>query len=86
VHTALVRWEPGTRFQAHQHLGGEEILVLEGVFEDERGAYPAGTWLRNPHGSRHSPFSTTGCLIYVKVGHLIEATELDQSSTFLSTS
>jgi anti-sigma factor ChrR (cupin superfamily) len=67
---ALVRWAPGTRFHAHRHWGGEEILVLEGVFSDEHGTYPAGTWLRSPHGSVHTPFSTEGCLIYVKTGHL----------------
>ncbi len=67
---ALVKWEPGTHFQRHSHLGGEEILVLEGVFEDEHGRYPQGTWLRSPSGSVHKPFSTEGCLIYVKVGHL----------------
>lgn len=67
---ALVRWEPGTRFSTHRHWGGEEILVLEGVFEDEHGRYPAGSWLRNPHLSQHTPFSTEGCLIYVKTGHL----------------
>lgn len=70
---ALVRWQPGTRFMRHRHWGGEEILVLEGVFEDEYGAYPAGTWLRSPHGSEHSPFSTEGCLIFVKTGHLAAA-------------
>lgn len=86
VHTALVRWAPGTQFKAHRHLGGEEILVLDGVFQDEFGDYPAGTWLRNPHGSLHTPFSTEGCLIYVKVGHLTETPAVDQSSTFLSTS
>ncbi len=69
-HVALVRWAPGTEFHPHTHVGGEEILVLEGVFSDERGDYPAGTWLRSPHGSRHQPFSKAGCLIYVKVGHL----------------
>ncbi len=69
-HVALVRWAPGTRFQAHAHWGGEEILVLEGVFSDEHGDYPAGSWLRSPHLSRHQPFSEPGCLIYVKVGHL----------------
>ncbi|PSB39321.1 cupin domain-containing protein [Aphanothece minutissima] len=69
-HVALVRWEPGTRFPLHAHPGGEEIFVLEGVFEDEQGAYPAGTWLRNPPGSRHVPFSGSGCLIWVKTGHL----------------
>jgi len=67
---ALVRWAPGTQFSAHRHWGGEEILVLEGVFSDEHGDYPAGTWIRSPHGSEHTPFSDPGCLIYVKTGHL----------------
>jgi anti-sigma factor ChrR (cupin superfamily) len=67
---ALVKWDAGTQFQPHIHLGGEEIFVVDGVFEDEFSAYPKGTWLRNPSGSRHTPFSRSGCLIYVKVGHL----------------
>ena len=69
VGTALVRWAPHTRFNTHTHPGGEEILVLEGVFRDEDGDYPAGTWLRNPRGSRHAPYTgAEGALIYVKVG------------------
>jgi anti-sigma factor ChrR (cupin superfamily) len=71
-HVALVRWAPGTRFQEHTHWGGEEIVVLEGTFSDEFGDYPAGTWIRSPHLSRHRPFSGPGCVIYVKVGHLAE--------------
>ncbi len=67
---SLQRWAPGTRSAPHAHPGGEEILVLEGVFGDELGDYPAGTWLRNPHGSSHAPFSASGCLLYVKAGHL----------------
>ncbi|OYW35969.1 MAG: cupin [Hydrogenophilales bacterium 12-61-10] len=69
-HAALVRWQPETFFQSHAHFGGEEILVLDGVFEDEFGSYPAGSWLRSPHMSRHQPFSRAGCTIYVKTGHL----------------
>ena len=69
--TALVRWQPGTRFNRHTHFGGEEIYVLEGTFRDEFGTYPVGTWLRSPHLSAHTPFSDEGCLIYVKVGHLL---------------
>ena len=68
--TAMVRWAPGTRFQPHRHFGGEEIYVLDGVFEDELGRYPAGTWLRSPHLSMHKPFSMEGCTIFVKSGHL----------------
>lgn len=67
---ALVRWEPGTQFSSHAHWGGEEIFVIEGKFQDEHGDYPAGSWLRSPHMSRHTPFSQEGCLIYVKTGHL----------------
>ena len=68
---ALVRWAPGTEFHPHMHMGGEEILVLEGTFSDDLGNYPAGTWIRSPHASQHQPFSREGCLIYVKVGHLV---------------
>jgi len=52
VSTALVRWAPDTCFSAHTHPGGEEILVLQGLFHDELGAYPEGTWLRSPRWSR----------------------------------
>lgn len=70
-HTALVRWAPETRFNPHTHVGGEEIYVLEGVFRDEHGAYPAGTWIRSPHMSHHRPFTEAeGATILVKVGHL----------------
>lgn len=71
---ALVRWQPGTRFNRHTHWGGEEILVLEGTFQDEFGDYPAGSWLRSPHGSVHTPWSDEGALIYVKTGHLAALT------------
>ena len=71
-HTALVRWAPKTKFNPHRHYGGEEILVLEGVFEDEFGSYPAGTWMRSPHMSAHHPFSVDGCLILVMTGHLLD--------------
>lgn len=67
---ALVKWAPGTVFQPHTHWGGEEIYVIDGVFEDEQGVYPQGTWLRNPSGSVHTPSSPQGCTIYVKTGHL----------------
>jgi anti-sigma factor ChrR (cupin superfamily) len=70
-HVALVRWAPSTRFMLHHHWGGEEILVLDGMFADEHGAYPKGSWLRSPHLSAHDPFTGShGALIYVKTGHL----------------
>ena len=66
----LVRLSPGARIAPHDHPGGEEVLVLEGGFADEQGHYPKGAWVRNPAGSRHAPYSETGCLLYMKTGHL----------------
>lgn len=65
--TSFVRYAPGSRFSAHVHGGGEEFLVLDGVFSDESGDYPVGTYVRNPIGSRHAPFSVGGCTIFVKL-------------------
>jgi anti-sigma factor ChrR (cupin superfamily) len=78
-HVALVRWAPGTVFQPHGHPGGEEIFVLEGVFQDEHGTYPTGSWLRNPPGSAHRPWSEAGCTIWVKTGHLPSSLRPDGS-------
>jgi len=77
-HVALVKWAPNTIFQPHKHWGGEEIFVLEGVFHDEHGTYPKGTWLRSPHMSAHSPFTKEeGALILVKTGHLPQTISQD---------
>lgn len=65
--TSMVRYAPGSAFSAHVHSGGEEFLVLEGVFEDEHGRYPAGTYVRNPPGSRHAPGASCGCTIFVRL-------------------
>jgi quercetin dioxygenase-like cupin family protein len=65
--TSIVRYAPNSRFPAHSHGGGEELLVLDGVFQDEHGAYPAGSYVRNPPGSRHAPGSGPGCTIFVKL-------------------
>jgi len=65
--TSLVRYAPASAFSAHEHALGEEFLVLDGVFSDEHGDYPAGTYVRNPPGSRHSPRTGPGCTIFVKL-------------------
>jgi anti-sigma factor ChrR (cupin superfamily) len=67
-----VRYAAGSGYSAHTHNGGEEILVLEGVFSDEHGDYPAGTYLRNPPGTSHQPFSTDGCILLVKLWQFAE--------------
>jgi anti-sigma factor ChrR (cupin superfamily) len=65
--TSIVRYAPGSHFSAHTHGGGEEFLVLEGVFQDEHGDYPAGWYVRNPPTSAHTPGSQAGCIIFVKL-------------------
>ncbi len=65
--TTIVRYAPNSYFSPHTHSGGEEFLVLEGVFSDEHGDWPAGTYLLNPEGFRHAPFSKDGCLLFVKL-------------------
>lgn len=65
--TSIVRYAPGSRFSPHVHGGGEEFLVLDGVFQDESGDFPAGSYVRNPPTSRHAPGSDTGCTIFVKL-------------------
>jgi len=65
--TSIVRYARGSSFHAHVHDRGEEFLVLSGTFSDEHGDYPEGTYVRNPPGSKHSPFSRDGCIIFVKL-------------------
>lgn len=66
--TSLMRYDPGAVFASHDHPGGEEIFVLEGIFSDEHGEYPAGSYMLNPEGFRHEPFSREGCVLFIKRG------------------
>lgn len=65
--TSVVKYLPNSEFKSHSHPLGEEILVLKGTFSDQYGHYPEGTYLRNPPGSSHAPFSKEGCTIFVKL-------------------
>lgn len=69
--TSIVRYAPESHFSPHAHPGGEEFLVLEGVFSDEHGDYGAGMYVRNPCGSSHRPFSARGCTIFVKLWQMV---------------
>lgn len=82
VATSLVRYAKGTRFPTHAHPQGEEFLVLDGTFSDEHGDYPAGTYVRNPNGTRHAPFSDAGCLLFVKLRQFDDA---DQRACVIDT-
>jgi len=65
--TSIVRYAPDSHFSRHTHGGGEEFFVLDGVFQDEHGDYPVGSYVRNPPQSQHTPGSKTGCTILVKL-------------------
>jgi len=65
--TSIVRYAPGSSFSAHTHTGGEEFIVLSGTFQDEHGDYPAGTYVRNPPTTSHTPSAADGCVIFVKL-------------------
>ena len=65
--TTIVRYAPNSHFSAHTHTGGEEYIVLEGVFQDEHGDFPVGTYVRNPPTTSHTPGSDDGCTIFVKL-------------------
>jgi anti-sigma factor ChrR (cupin superfamily) len=65
--TSIVRFAPGSRFSAHEHGGGEEFLVLAGTFSDDEGDFPAGSYVRNPVGTRHAPRTEEGCTLLVKL-------------------
>lgn len=65
--TSIVRYAPGSVFPRHVHSGGEEIFVLDGTFQDERGDYPAGSYFRNPPGTSHVPAARGGCTIFVRL-------------------
>jgi len=65
--TSVVRYDRNSSFPEHDHPAGEEILVLDGIFSDQQGDWPAGTFLLNPEGFRHAPFSQDGCVLFVKL-------------------
>lgn len=65
--TSIVSYDPNSKFAAHVHTGGEEFIVLQGIFQDEHGDFPAGSYIRNPPESSHTPVSDGGCVIFVKL-------------------
>jgi anti-sigma factor ChrR (cupin superfamily) len=80
--TSVVTYLPGASFNKHNHPLGEEIFVLDGIFSDEYGDYPSGTYLRNPPGTSHAPFSELGCTLLVKL-HQMDPT--DKSKVIINT-
>lgn len=74
--TTIVEYQPNSKFPEHVHIGGEEFLVLAGTFKDQFGEFPAGTYVRNPIGSKHAPWvDEDGCTIMVKLLQMADLSE-----------
>lgn len=74
--TTIVEYSPNSSFPKHEHIGGEEFLVLKGTFKDQYGHFSAGAngyYVRNPIGSEHAPWvDDDGCTIMVKLLQMAE--------------
>jgi anti-sigma factor ChrR (cupin superfamily) len=53
--TVLIRMQPGCGYPAHQHLGLEEVFILQGGYRDQKGEHRAGEYVLNEAGSAHGP-------------------------------
>lgn len=62
---AILRYAPGAEVPAHRHDGYEHIFVLEGEQSDERGSYPAGSFVVNEPGVTHRVVSRGGCVVLI---------------------
>ena len=51
---------PGLRFPRHVHLGLEQVVVLSGGYDDERGEFVAGDYGVYEPGSEHGPETLDG--------------------------
>lgn len=65
--TSIVRYAPGSHFSRHVHAPEEELFVLDGEFCDGSGCFGPGSYIRNPPGSAHAPWSDGGCVLFVKL-------------------
>ena len=63
--TVLLRFAPGARYGAHAHPQGEQYFVLSGSVEDSGEVWTEGAYVHHASGSRHAPYSSQGCLLFV---------------------
>ncbi|SER19675.1 ChrR Cupin-like domain-containing protein [Gracilibacillus ureilyticus] len=62
---ALLRFAQGKGYPRHRHPEGEEVFVIDGIYEDMGVSYGPGSYLYYPPNSDHAPTSPTGCTILV---------------------
>jgi anti-sigma factor ChrR (cupin superfamily) len=70
--TALLRFQAGARFPAHNHPGGEQIFVLEGDLKIGGERLRAGDYLYTPPNGKHAASTEGGCLFLVTLPEPIQ--------------
>jgi quercetin dioxygenase-like cupin family protein len=70
--TILLKFEPGARYPAHNHAGGEEIFVLEGEVQLGKDLLRAGDYLYTAPNRKHAVYSERGCVVFVSVPEEVE--------------
>jgi anti-sigma factor ChrR (cupin superfamily) len=62
---AVLRYAAGASVPAHRHEGEENVYVISGAQQDQRGVYRAGAHAVNAPGSSHTVTSPEGCVVLV---------------------
>jgi quercetin dioxygenase-like cupin family protein len=70
--TILLRFDPGARYPAHNHPGGEEVFVLEGDLKLGQDHLQAGDYLYTAPDNKHAVWSEQGCVVLVSVPRQVE--------------
>jgi len=70
-----VRFAAGSRFPAHNHPAGEEVLVLEGEVQIGGQHLKSGDYLYTPPGGKHALATEGGCVILVVLPQPVEILE-----------
>ena len=70
--TILLKFAPGARYPAHNHPGGEEVLVLEGEVQFGGDRLRTGDYLHTAPNRKHAVYSERGCVVFVSVPEEVE--------------
>lgn len=70
---SVARMGGGRRFPRHRHVGGEDVVVLQGAYRDQVGEFASGDWGSYEDGSEHAPDTVAGaeCWILTRLHHRV---------------
>lgn len=67
--TAIVKMRENSQLNTIPKLNNVEILVLDGIYINELGAHPRGTYLKLSNENELHVKTTTGCTIFRKINY-----------------